>query len=233
MTTNPSEDFRQPEKVLDFPTPTPDNKQQHYIAPLTADKYRRTGECNDPRLKGILKRYYAGEEVLPVKRAERLVTALIEGSETVEKAVFLLKDKIEDLEIHLVLSENKTIEMVTIVENEIEYGQKNLDRGIDQVLNITRKHGQTSVSQLNYQQKDDYQQSQELVKDITYFQRFFREKAHLSVAAFEQSPHPQAYFRRINNYLNYLPGTCRELVNLTRQSIFDKVPGTQSDDLTL
>ena len=234
MQNSPSEEnFNQPENIINFSTPSKTEAQPQYINPLQAQNYRNTGECNDPALKTVIKRLHAGEALLSPKRANRLLTALLKSVKIIEKAASSLKERIEDIETAISTPENNQTEAAINLEHEIDLQQNKLDLGISQILKITRKHGYSVKGKNDPQPKEESKQTKELTEEITYFQHFLLKQCHLSVADFEQSSYPKAYFRRIKEYLNLLPGSCRLLVSITRQSIFDKVPGTAGDDLTL
>ncbi|GET37625.1 hypothetical protein [Microseira wollei] len=230
MTVNFPDDI-QPENVIDFRSHSKTNNQNRYIDPIKADEYRSTGKCDDPRLKRVLKRLYTGEQVLSPQSAERLGQALDQAVEVIEKSASSLADLSKVLQISLGQSQNDSDRTATEIKQLIESEQKNLTQGIHRLLNIAQKYAK-SPRNISNAQHAGYKRYQKLVDDITYIHRFLVEQAHVSVAGFELSLHPKAYFRRWD-YLDVLPGYCRELANLTRRSIFEKVPGTQSDALEL
>jgi hypothetical protein len=224
----------QTENVIGFPSHSRTNTQNSYIDLSKANEYRRTGKCDDPRLKKVLKLLYAGEEVLSPQRAERLTQALYQAVEIIEKSAFSLVDLTKVFQIHLGQDQNDSHQTATKIKQQMEFEQKNLTHGIHRLLNIAQKYAKSprQISDPQDPQNAVYKRYQKLVDDINYIHRFLVEQTHVSVAGFEQSLHPKAYFRRWD-YLDVLPGYCRELANLTRRSIFEKVPGTQSDDLEL
>lgn len=221
----------QPENVIGFRSYSRTDTQNRYIDPIEAEKYRRTGKCDDPKLKKLLRLFYTGEQVLSPQRAERLTQALYLAVEVIQKSAFSLGDLAKGLEIYLGQDQNGSYQTGIEIKQQMEFEQKNLTHGIHHLLNIAHKYNKSS-RQMSDAQNANQNRYQNLVNDITYIHRFLVEQTHLSVASFEHSHHPKAYFRRWD-YLDVLPGYCRELANLTRRSIFEKVPGTQSDDLEL
>lgn len=165
------------------------------------------------------------------QRAERLTQALTQNVEIVEKAAYSLGDTLHSSGSYLPKPEQIQDGNIKAIEQRLELEQKNLEVGIYRLFNIAKKHPQQIIGKISDEQKADHLRYQKLINDIDYIRRFLVEQAHVSVAFFEQSPHPNAYLRRSLNYLNVLPRYCEELANRTRRNIFDKVPGTQSDDL--
>lgn len=220
----------QPENVIGFPSHPRTDTQNSYIDHIEAEEYCRTGKCDSPKLKKLLKLFYAGEQVLSPQRAERLTLALYQAVKVIEKSAFSLADLTKVLQIHLGQDPNDSHQTATEIKQQMEIEQKNLTQGIYRLLNLAQKYAK-SPAKISAQNAV-YKRYQKLVDDINYIHRFLVEQTHVSVADFEQSPHPKAYFRRWD-YLDVLPGYCRELANLTRRSIFEKVPGTQSDDIEL
>jgi hypothetical protein len=222
----------QPENVIEFrghPKTEPQNK---YIDSSKADQYRSTGKCDYPKLKQVVKLLRSAKEVISSQRAERLTQALTQNVEIVEKAAYSLGDMLHFLGIDLQKQPEQIQDgNIKAIEKRLELEQKNLEQGIYRLFNIAKKHPQQIIGKITEEQKADRLRYQKLINDIDYIRRFLVEQAHVSVAFFEQSSHPQAYLRRSLNYLDVLPRYCGELAYRTRRNIFDKVPGTQSDDL--
>lgn len=228
MNGNFSEDI-QPENVIDFPSHSKPHSQNPYIDPLKVDEYRRTGKCDDPKLKKILKLFYAGEQVLSPKRAKRLTEAVDDAVKNIKESASTLAKLTKLLENSLANHQSDSHQTTSEFKQQMELEQKNLTQGIHRLLNIAQKYAKSS-GKITEAQKVNQNRYQKLVDDITYIHRFLVEQAHTSLVDFEVSLHPKAYFRRWD-YLDVLPGYCRELANLTRRSIFEKVPGTASDDI--
>lgn len=222
----------QPENVIEFRGHPKTDPQNKYIDTSKADQYRSTGKCDDPKLKKVVKLLRSAKEVISSQRAERLTQALTQNVEIVEKAAYSLGDMLHFLAIDLQKQPEQVQDgNIKAIEKRLELEQKNLELGIYRLFNIAKKHPQQIISKITEEQKVDRLRYQKLISDIDYIRRFLVEQAHVSVAFFEQSPHPQAYLRRSLNYLDVLPRYCGELAYRTRRNIFDKVPGTQSDDL--
>lgn len=222
----------QSENVIDFRGHSRTDPQNKYIDTSKADQYRSTGKCDDPKLKKVVKLLRSGQEVISSQRAERLTQALTQNVEIVEKSAYSLGDMLYFLGSEL-QKQPEQIQggNIKAIEQRLELEQKNLELGIYRLFNIAKKHPQQIIGKITDEQKADNLRYQKLISDIDYIRRFLVEQAHVSVAFFEQSPHPKAYLRRSLNYLDVLPRSCGELVYRTRRNIFDKVPGTQSDDL--
>jgi len=222
----------QSENVIDFPSHSRTDPQNKYIDANKADEYRSTGKCDNPKLKQVVKLLRSGKEVISSQRAERLTQALTQNVEIVEKAAYSLGDTLQVLGIYLQKQpEQIQDDSIKAIDQHLELEQKKIAQGIYRLLNLAKKHPQPATGKITPEQKANNLRYQKLMNDIDYIRRFLVEQAHISVAFFEQSPHPKAYLHRSLNYLNVLPRYCGELANRTRCNIFEKVPGTQSDDL--
>ncbi|MCC3460086.1 MAG: hypothetical protein JGK26_09895 [Microcoleus sp. PH2017_27_LUM_O_A] len=222
----------QPENVIDFRGHSRTDPQNKYIDTSKADQYRSTGKCDDPKLKQVVKLLRSGKEVISPSRAKRLTQALTQNVEIVEKAAYSLGYNLQLVGLYLQEQpEPIQDDYIKAIEQRLELEQKDLAQGIYRLFNIAKKHPQPTTGKLTPEQNADNLRYQKLVNDIDYIRRFLVEQAHISVVFFEQSPHPKAYLRRSLNYLDFLPRYCGELAARTRRNIFDKVPGTQSDDL--
>ncbi len=222
------------EKVVDFRShSTRTDTQNRHVDPTKADEYRRTGQCDDPKLKQVAKLFHADKVVLAPERAKRLVQALIQAVEGVEQSAYSLGDILQVLEIYLPQQPDNSMKAIAEIKQQLEFDQKNLEQAIYRLLNLAKKYAQPATGKISSEQKANDLRYQKLMNDIEYIRRFLVEQVHVSVVVFERSPYPTAFLRRGLNYLDVLPGYCGELANRTRCNIFDRVPGTQSDDLDL
>jgi hypothetical protein len=217
----------QPENVIGFPGHSRSDSQN------TSDEYRSTGKCDEPKLKKVAKLIYSGREVIPFPRARRLTQDLTENLVIVEKSANSLGYNLQDLVFSLQKQTERIQDnSVKVIEQQLELDQKNLAKGIYCLFNIAKKHHPQAITgKITPEQKGDHIRYQKLINDIDYIRRFLVEQVHGSCAFFEQSPHSKAYLRRSLNYLDVLPRYCQELAARTQRNIFDKVPGTKSDDL--
>ncbi|MFM2062452.1 MAG: hypothetical protein RLZZ507_2122 [Cyanobacteriota bacterium] len=201
--------------------------------------YLQTGECNDPRLKGILLRLHQGETLLSPKKAEDLLKKLSTSLKLINIVTSeLLGESIPQVEaLGQLQCENESFCLE--VETKIRENLQELDFFLNQLLEINKKYGYLAYDtqpKKHPQNLETFQEnldeSKELVKTISYIQRYLNYQFNTTQSLFDRTAYPLAYFLRIRKYLEILPGECRSLAAITRQAIANRVPGTESDNLT-
>jgi hypothetical protein len=222
MTQKPTQNPNvEPDDGLDNVINLHDRKSgNHLIDPQVIEKYRKTGDCNYPRLQSLMVRLHKGEVLLAPARAKFLIQALEESGDMVEATALNLLKIVVNSQNALENKKNSNSIYEVELESETSKHLRDLDSGINCILAITRKYG-------------DRQKSKEGIEEIAYFQCYLAQKLYYSQSFCEQSSYPQAYFRRIKSYLGFLPHTCRTLLDQTCEELAKRVPGVESDRLLI
>lgn len=225
--------------VILHPAAQPARKQQEYelrLLSLWIDLIKQTGEIDYPELVTYLNQVFEVENapayaVLTPTTIDTLVANLRAAQADILVSAGQIQKSLQQLGDAIALS-NLTQTQEQEIEQEIRQGTERFLLAIEWVLDISdryaynplpkpAKKGEVTSNDI------DAEWIRKLMNDLKYIRQYIAEQAQVRIVKSEFLPgdSQKSYFRRIDKYLEIVPGLAEILGNFVQKIIERKVAG--------
>jgi hypothetical protein len=215
------------------------SKYSIQLLALYAQRVAETGEIGYPPLEQYLDQVYqvaiaTENSLLLPETVEKLVAGIHAAATDVENATAEITQAC-DRALLLHQEDSLSVQQKSELKAITCQATERILQAFAYLLDLTNTHFPNAESKMRSQKQDSEEcQKQMLVvklkNDLYYFCQYLQERAPMAVILEELhwELRPQAYFRRLQEYLAIIPGVTQSLANLLQKTLEAKIPSNST-----